>query len=286
LAISRSGLVLTPERNSCQFTNRSGIDRHDHQKKASAAIVSMEKSRAILIRMADFSESSRVVTLYTRDFGKVAALAKGAKRLKGPFEAALDLLATCEVVFIRKSTSGLDLLTEAKLIQRFKPRAGDLGSLYAGYYIAELLDTLNEPYDPHPILFDEAAVALERLADDSPLDISLLRFEIVLLREIGHLPNFDDCAHCGEPIGSSSVYGFHVSQGALICENCFGDESPRIRVTPGTAAVMRQLATSTAGITKNLVISPGQLRELRAIVNSSIAHILGRKPKTLRYLPL
>lgn len=246
----------------------------------------MEKSTAIVIRQADFSESSRVVTMYTRDFGKVAALAKGAKRLKGPFEAALDLLAVCDVVFIRKSSSGLDILTEAKLRHRFKPRAGELGALYAGYYIAELLDSLNEDYDPHPVLFDEAAWSLERLADDSPLDISILRFELVILREIGQLPAFDACAYCGEPTGSAPRYGYQVSQGTLICQNCFGDETPRCPVTPGAAAAMQALAAETAGAARNLVVSASQMRELRLVVNSSIAQILGRKPKTLRYLPL
>lgn len=248
--------------------------------------MSFEQSTAIVIRQADFSESSRVVTMYTRDFGKVAALAKGAKRLKGPFEAALDLLAVCDVVFIRKSSSGLDILTEAKLRQRFKPRAGDLGALYAGYYIAELLDSLNEDYDPHPVLFDEAAAALERLADNSPLDVSVLRFELVILREIGQLPMFDACAYCGEPVGSATRYGYQVSQGTLICQNCFGEEAPGCLVSPGAAAVLRTLSAGTAGAAKNLVVSPSQMRELRTVVNSSIAQILGRKPKTLRYLPL
>ena len=223
--------------------------------------------------------------MYTRDFGKVAALAKGAKRLKGPFEAALDLLAICDVVFIRKSSSSLDILTEAKLRQRFKPRAGELAALYAGYYIAELLDSLNEDYDPHPILFDEAACALERLADDSPLDISVLRFELVILREIGQLPTFDACAYCGEPVGSAARYGYQVTQGTLICQNCFGEEAPHCLVTPGAAAALRKLAAGTAASARNLIVTPPQMHELRAVVNSSITHILGRKPKTLRYLP-
>src|SRR5260370_14178539 len=111
------------------------------------------------MRQADFSESTRVVTLFTRDFGKVAALAKGAKRLKGPFEAALDLLATCEVVFIRKSSSGLDILTEAQLKHRFRPRPGDLGSLYGGYYFAARLAPPFQEYDPHPPLFSATAPA-------------------------------------------------------------------------------------------------------------------------------
>ncbi len=248
--------------------------------------MSTEKSQAIVIRLVDFSESSRVVTLFTREFGKVAALAKGAKRLKGPFEAALDLLAECEVVFIRKSSSGLDILTEAHLRKRFRPRPGHLGSVYGGYYVAELLDALCEAYDPHPFLFDESVLALDRLSGDTPLDLSLLRFELVILREIGQLPALETCLHCGEPVGTAGRYGFQASQGGLICQNCFGEEAPRYLVTPGAAAALRNLAGTTSSVFRNLVVPPPQMREMRAVVNAAIAGILGRRPKTLRFLPL
>ena len=94
--------------------------------------MSTEKSDALVIRQADFSETSRVVTFFSRDFGKLAALAKGAKRLKGQFEAALDLLSTCRIVFIRKSTDSLNLLTEASLVARFRPSGRNLTALYGG----------------------------------------------------------------------------------------------------------------------------------------------------------
>ena len=64
-----------------------------------------EKADAIVIRLADFSNTSRVVTFFTREFGKTSAIAKGGKRLKGPFDSALDLISTCRIVFLRKSSS-------------------------------------------------------------------------------------------------------------------------------------------------------------------------------------
>src|SRR6187549_1204547 len=101
--------------------------------------MSAEKAEGLILRVTDFSETSRIVVLMTREFGKISALAKGGRRLKGPFESALDLLTTCQIVFLRKSTSGLDLLTEAKLVERFHPEERELTCLYAGYYVAELL---------------------------------------------------------------------------------------------------------------------------------------------------
>ena len=92
--------------------------------------MSSEKATAIVLRVVEFSETSSIVTLFTREFGKVRGLAKGARRPKGPFESALDLLALCRIVFLRKSSDALDLLTEAKLERRFRPPGGDLSNLY------------------------------------------------------------------------------------------------------------------------------------------------------------
>src|SRR5215207_7250550 len=114
--------------------------------------MSSEKATAIVLRVIEFSETSSILTLFTREFGKIHGLAKGARRPKGPFESALDLLGLVRIVFLRKSSDALDLVTEAKLERRFRPASGDLSSLYAAYYVAELLSDLTEKYDPHPEL--------------------------------------------------------------------------------------------------------------------------------------
>ena len=98
-----------------------------------------EKATALVLRTTDFSETSRIATLWTREFGKVRVLAKGGRRLKSNFESALDLLTVCSIVLLRKSTGSLDLLTEARVVRRFPQLRSDLTALYAGYYIAELL---------------------------------------------------------------------------------------------------------------------------------------------------
>src|SRR5215831_14895092 len=98
-----------------------------------------EKAQALVLRTTDWSESSRIATLWTREFGKVRVLAKGGRRLKSAFENALDLLTLCSIVLIRKSSGSLDLLTEARVVRRFRQLRDDLPALYSAYYVAELL---------------------------------------------------------------------------------------------------------------------------------------------------
>ena len=102
-----------------------------------------KKPLALVLRTTDWSETSRIATLWTREFGKVRALAKGGRRLKSNFENALDLLTVCSIVFLRKSSGSLDLLTEAQVVQRFPRLRTDLAALYAAYYVAELLARLD-----------------------------------------------------------------------------------------------------------------------------------------------
>ena len=106
------------------------------------------KHSALVLRTTDWSETSRIATLWTREFGKVRVLAKGGRRLKSNFESALDLLTVCSIVFLRKSSGSLDLLTEAQVVERFPRLRADLPALYAGYYVAELLGGLDRRLRP------------------------------------------------------------------------------------------------------------------------------------------
>lgn len=243
-----------------------------------------EKTDAIVIRLADFSESSRVVTLFTRDFGRISALAKGVKRLKSAFEAALDLLSDCHIVFIRKSSSGLDLLTEAQLRKRFRPGQGNLASLYCGYYVAELLAGLTEEYDPHPKLFDLTRQTLERFQSNEDPRLPLLQFELHLLREIGQLPEYSHCAVCNSPVRLGRPVRFWVSQGGLICSGCGRPEYEHTNVQAGTVAILHRLIEDHPASPSRINITAEQRRELRRIVTSAVSHVLERRPRMLRHI--
>src|SRR5207253_1880614 len=185
--------------------------------------MSAEKATALVLRTTDWSETSRIATLWTREFGKVRVLAKGGRRLKSAFESALDLLTVCSIVLLRKSTGGLDLLTEAQVVQRFGRLTTDLPALYAAYYVAELLADATEENDPHPTLFEEALATLEMLGQPDVLTgPRLARFEMVLLRELGYRPALEQCAACETPLDSAvpSPLGFSAAAGGVVCVNC------------------------------------------------------------------
>ena len=238
-----------------------------------------------MIRQADFSESSRVITFFGREFGKFAAVAKGVKRLKGPFDAALDLLSTCRIVFLRKSSGALSLLTQASLVRRFAPVPSDPNSLYGGYYVADLLFGLTEEFDPDPRIFDAAQRALTELADPGIDPVTaIVHFEITLLRLTGHFPNLTECSVCGMPVELAGKFAYWVSQGGLLCADCRHQEYAGRSISAGSLVVLQKLADGESSLAERLRMSRNQAAECHQLAVSVITNVLGRKPGTLRYL--
>lgn len=241
-----------------------------------------EKALAMVLRTTDWSETSRIATLWTREFGKVRVLAKGGRRLKSNFESALDLLTLCSIVFLRKSSGSLDLLTEAQVAERFGRLRHDLPALYAAYYIAELLSDLTEEYDPHPILFDEAVATLRQLGSPGVAPgPRLARFEMVLLRELGYSPSFSGCAACGSPLTDRQA-DFSPSAGGMVCSQCSGKLRDRFLVSPAAVRVLQALAEPGEAWQEGW--DPKVRGEIRQLLGRYITYLLGRRPRLLPYL--
>ena len=243
-----------------------------------------EKATAIILRTVDFSETSLVLTLFTRERGKLGVLAKGGRRPKGPFDSALDLLALCRIVFLHKSSESLDLLTEARLLRRFRPPGRDLRPLYAGYYLAELLRELTDENDPHPELFDLADGTLAALAAGEPAGRLVMRFELGALRLLGHTPSLAECVECGQPVPLGSRVAFGLSDGGVLCPKHRSGKRHVAAVTPKTLEVMKQVTDLEGSAWRHLEVEAGTLGELRGVLNQYFAHLIGKKPRMHAYL--
>jgi DNA repair protein RecO (recombination protein O) len=256
--------------------------------------VAAVRTSALVLRTVEVFETSLVATLFTRELGKVSGLAKGGRRLKGPFQGGLDLLGVSDIVILHKASESLDLLTESAPVERFPSLRRDLAALYAGYYIAELLTDLTDFHDPHPKLFDAAVVTLRHLGEPSLRDRRLLRFELACLRELGHMPALDACAHCGEVVapGARAKAGagagevaFGLATGGLICPACRPGVPHVATLSTTTLDALRALA-SPGPAWRGLDPGPATLAPVRATLGAVVSHLIGRRPRLLPYLGL
>ena len=238
-----------------------------------------ENAQAIVIRTVPFGETSSVVTLFTREFGKLRALAKGAWRPKSGFDAALDLLSICQVLVLRKSSGGLDLLTEARLDYRF--RVGrSMAAFHGGMEVAELLDALTADADPQPELFDVVEHTLLALSGyegpDRAVRALLVHAQLDMLRLVGHAPALLACAECRTRLEPQGRFAFGMLDGGGLCPRCRQGKRSVVSISADAMAALRLLAGS-ADAWRTIDLPDRVAGELRAIMNTYFANLLGRR---------
>jgi len=252
-----------------------------------------ERALALVVRATDWSETSRICTLFTREFGRVRGLAKGGRRLKSSFEMALELLSVSQIVFLRKAHGGLDLLTEARSDRRFPKLRTNLLALNAAYYIAELLSDGTQDYDPHPILFDGALAALGRLGSaDSPASSALSvaatvsAFELVWLRELGYSLRLDACVACNRALpasnDASARVGFSPGAGGAVCRDCRAEFRDASDIADAARSALVALAVPDRPA-DGLLDAPSR-RGVRSLLGQMVSSVLGRRPRLLGYV--
>ncbi|MFN7796583.1 MAG: DNA repair protein RecO [Planctomycetota bacterium] len=256
--------------------------------------MSLEKTDAIVLKTIEWSETSLIVTLLTRDFGKVSAIAKGARRLKSPFESALDLLSLSSVVFLKKSGESLDLLTEAKLLRRFRGAQVGLLPLYCGYYAGELINALTENHEPIPGLLDSLCNALAELDRQADPAWTILDFELQTIQRLGHMPSWRWCVACGEEIETDrQSIAFSPQAGGVLCPNCTSMQRSYMRIRPQTLQALEFRSSQIADWPlANFVaeqppppIVPAVVRaEIRLVMEQIVICLSDRRLRMLDYL--
>ncbi|MFM7292036.1 MAG: DNA repair protein RecO [Planctomycetia bacterium] len=251
-----------------------------------------DKARAIVIRAFPFGDTSAVVTLFTREYGKLRALAKGAWRPKSGFDAALDLLSICQVLVLRKSSGALDLVTEACLEHRFRVGRSQAAFL-GGMDVAELLDTLTADGDPQPELFDVAHDTLRTLSaprhpddrathaaalSDNRVRALVTHAELAVLRLVGHAPSLVGCAECRGSIAGGRRAAFGMLDGGVLCERCRVGKRAVVSVSGDCLAALRLLAGAPEAW-RTLDLPPPVDGEVRAVMNTMLSHLLGKRPR-------
>ncbi len=173
----------------------------------------LTKDVAICIRALDYSETSQIVTLFTRANGKIKAIAKGSKRPKSAFDGPIEIFSYGKIVFADSKKEKLATLTEFESAYG-GPGFTHLGSnpfaLNCSFFAAELLDLLTHENDPHPQLFDSFLQFLQdtnegrgtkdegrETRDEGRCILSfLILFQLSLLKEVGLQPILGYCVNC------------------------------------------------------------------------------------------
>jgi DNA repair protein RecO (recombination protein O) len=258
----------------------------------------LTKDEAICIRALDYSETSQIVTFFTKATGKISAIAKGSKRPKSAFDGPIEVFSYGRIVFSDSSREKLATLTEFEQQPGFTHLSKNLFALNCCLFAAELLNKLTDEYDPHPQLFDSFLQFLKstrdtrhsagRLTAELRDTISLLiLFQLALLKEVGLQPILNACANCKRKYSAGrltaetrdtrhEVY-FSSSANGLICRDCEGSFPDKIKLTKSVTNCLSNLKLFASANEKTL-------NEIERVLIYHFTELLGRAPKMAKYI--
>ena len=157
---------------------------------------------AFVLHSYPYKETSLIVDMLTRDHGRVALIAKGAKRPHSQLRGVLQTFQPLSASWSGKSE--LRILTGAEWVGGMLPL--EKTALLCGFYLNELLLKLLARDDPHPRLFDHYVATLNQLAHQAPAPIVLRKFERALLTETGVATDFTMCTSTREAVDAAQLY--------------------------------------------------------------------------------
>ena len=208
----------------------------------------IERTRGIVIRCKDLTETSQLVWFYTKDFGKLKAVAKGSRARTKKFKSKLDLFSLDEIVFYQNPKGELHTLSESEIVEPFTEIRSDIKKMAVASYMVELLDTSLALEDPSTEIYSLVVNMFGWLVTTEELGFLRLVYEIKLLQYLGTFP---------EPEG--------ISKGA-------------------SAIVRRVVQTGGIDSLKKLKVSESQLQELKSAIGLIVDYSVGKRLKSLDFL--
>ncbi len=242
----------------------------------------VENEPAVILRAVAYGEADRVVTLFCERHGKVAALARGARRSTKRFAGGLGLLSYGAASFVDRSGGDLARLERFEASALWPGLLADLGKIAHAGYAAELVEALIPPRQAEPDLFHLLVAFVRALDAGEPSAVRLRVFELALLRHIGLSPELERCLGCGRAADDGPGQRLDASRGGLVCGRC-PSEGPLLDGAARETLVLARAATLADAET--LMLPEAGARAARAASQAMIGvPVNGRTLRSLEFI--
>jgi DNA repair protein RecO (recombination protein O) len=230
---------------------------------------------AVVLRHADWGEADRMLTLYTRERGKLRAVAKGARMVRSRKAGHLEPFTRVTLQLAK----GRDLLivTQAETLDAYLPLRGDLVKTGYASYAVELLDRFTyEDEGENTAIFRLLTETLGRIAAQADPWLALRFYEVRLLDFLGYRPQLFECANCGQPIQAVDQF-FSPAQGGVLCPRCGAGLPGAWPVSVEALKYLRHFQRSDYAGAQRARPAPQVRDEVEALVQRYVTYLLERE---------
>ena len=242
------------------------------------------KARAIILRSRRWGEADRIVTLYAKNLGKIRGIARGARRQKNRFGAALEPFTLCHVNLFEKAGDPLFRISQIDLVRSFQALREDLDLMASAARMVNVVSAITPDGDPDPQLFDTLEQGLASLQSHGDPVCTALLFQVRLLGLTGFRPQTDHCAACGKThlVGDPQ---FSPIAGGLVCPTCAARQRVRcVALSRGSLSFLRQAVRLAPQFLTRLTATGQVRREVEDAIEGYVTVVAGKRLPPLDFL--
>ena len=208
------------------------------------------KTEAIVLRSRKYRETSKILNLYTKEFGKLSVIAKGARGPKSKFGSSLQPLSHVSTVLYKHDHRELHLLTQCDSVTQFRRLAEDLEKFTAAMSVVEMVEYVAHGEERNEQLFGLALSVLKAIneAEKNAINIQYY-FELHLSDVLGFKPNFHTCISCNNALDEEHIGTkggeLRLGNGGVLCAGCSERVGARGSISLGALRVLQRLQDAT-----------------------------------------
>jgi DNA repair protein RecO (recombination protein O) len=230
------------------------------------------RTAAVVLKRMDLGEADRIVTFFSRDQGKIRAVAKGVRRVTSRSAGHIEPFTVTDVLFAVGRE--LDVVSQADTIESFRELREQLDLTTHAYYLAEVVDLLTEERSENRAVFDVLVDSFRELSRAADCRLVLIAFHLRLLDALGYRPELRQCVGCQaviEPVANH----FSALQGGALCPTC-GPRETSARPISVPALKLLRIVQLTGG-QQAVSVPPHVGREAEALLRDYAEQIVERR---------
>jgi DNA repair protein RecO (recombination protein O) len=243
---------------------------------------------AIVMHRSDVGEADRLLTVLSRERGKLRLNAKGARKVGSRKSGHVELFVRSKML-IAKGRGEIDIVSQVEMLDAYRGLREDLTRSTYAHYAVELIDAFAEEGSEQPELFDLLAEMLKWIETTNNLPLTARFFEMQLLTLAGFQPQVFSCSARGEAlqeIALDEFYGWSPSSGGALCPTHAQERSDASRLSLNALKVLRHALRSDYANFTALTLRAAVLSEIEQVMLRYVQYVLERKVRSVEFLNL
>ncbi len=243
-------------------------------------------AEGIILRKQELRETSFILVLFTKEYGKVRGVIKGVRNPYLQFAGDMEIFTLSRISFYKKRKSTLDLITQCEAIGSFPNIRKDIERLTCASYFIELIDNVTSDYDVNEALYNVLYESLRLLDTDCSAKRATRIFELKTLEAIGLVPQLNECVKCSSPVSGDrqKQYKFGISSGGILCADCLEGQVGAISISRGAINFMSKILQSPFEKLAQIKVSKEVGGEIEEVLEGFIRFHITRTIKSLKFL--